>query len=134
MESLPDQTDLAKGGVLVRAERTPGIPAGVRFELELQPLTIQRTSQQAAVQDLMTSLNQTPKLQVLKSDQITISDSILELRVRWKIQESRYTLESIYRILDVADRRLVASVSGRVELIAGVQDELNQLWNSNRVE
>ena len=133
-ETLPSQSDLAKGGVLVKAERTPGIPAGVRFELELQPLTIKRSSQQSAAETLIDALKQTPKLQILKLDQAKISDEVVELRVKWKVAESRYTLESIYRILDTAERRLVASISGRVELVAGVQEELNRLWDSIRAE
>ena len=102
----------------------------MRFELELQPLTIKRSSQQSAAETLIDALKQTPKLRILKLEQAKISDEVLELRVKWKIAESRYTLESIYRILDTAERRLVASTSGRVELVAGVQEELNQLWDS----
>ena len=134
LEALPRQTDLAKGGVLLRAERTPGIPAGARFELQLEPLTIKRSSQKAASDALLSSLKQTPKLQILSSETTVLSDNIAEVQVTWKIAQSRHTFESIYRVLDFGERRFVASVSGRVELVAGIRSELSQMWDSIRVE
>ena len=134
LEALPLQTDLAKGGTLVRAERTPGLPAGVRFELQLEPLTIKRSSQQKASDELLSSLRQTPQLQILKSNKTTVSENVIEIQVTWKIAQSRNTLESVYRILDFNDRRLVASVSGRVELVKGLTEELNQIWDSIRAD
>ena len=83
---------------------------------------------------LLKNLKETPKLQVLGSEKSEIRDNVSEVRVTWKIAQSRHTLESVYRILDMKDRRLVASISGRVELVAGVRDELSQLWDSIRAE
>ena len=134
LEQAAEHGDLAKGGVLVRADRTPGLPAGVRFELSLEPLAIQRTAPAEALEVLLKNLKETPKLQVLGSEKSEIRDNVSEVRVTWKIAQSRHTLESVYRILDLKDRRLVASISGRVELVAGVRDELSQLWDSIRAE
>ena len=134
LEKAPEHGDLAKGGVLVRADRTPGLPAGVRFELSLEPLSIKRTRPAEALDALLKNLKNTPKLQVLDSKKSEIAENVSEVRVTWKIAQSRHTLESIYRILDTKDRRLVASISGRVELVAGVRDELSQLWDSIRAE
>ena len=134
VESLPSQGDLAKGGTLVRAERTPGLPAGVRFELELEPLAIALSPHEKALTELLDSLRGTPKLQVLKSELRQVSDQVSELKVRWKIAQSRHTLESLYRLYDVGNRRYVASVSGRLELVEGIRDELSLLWDSIRAE
>ena len=134
LEQAPEHGDLAKGGVLIRADRTPGLPAGVRFELSLEPLSIKRTRPAEALDVLLKNLENTPKLQVLASEKSEIAENVSEVRVTWKIAQSRHTLESIYRILDTKDRRLVASISGRVELVAGVRGELSQLWDSIRAE
>ena len=100
----------------------------------LEPLSIKRTGPTEALEVLLKNLKSTPKLQVLDSEKSEIADNVSEVRVTWKIAQSRHTLESIYRILDLKDRRLVASISGRVELVAGVRGEFSQLWDSIRAE
>ena len=73
LEQAAEHGDLAKGGVLVRADRTPGLPAGVRFELSLEPLSIKRTGPTEALEVLLKNLKSTPKLQVLDSEKSEIS-------------------------------------------------------------
>ena len=60
LEQAPERGDLAKGGVLVRADRTPGLPAGVRFELSLEPLSIKRTRPAEALDVLLNNLKTRP--------------------------------------------------------------------------
>ena len=56
LEQVPEHGDLAKGGVLVRADRTPGAALGVRFELSLEPLSIKRTGPTEALEVLLKNL------------------------------------------------------------------------------
>ena len=89
LEEAPQQGDLAKGGVLIRADRTPGIPAGVRFELSLEPLAISRSTPDEALEAVLVNLKGTPKLQVLNSEKNKVASNVSEVRVIWKIAQSQ---------------------------------------------
>lgn len=126
--------DLAKGGLLLRALRTPGIPAGVRFELQLEPLAIQNPPLREALKTLVDGLKQTPQVLVRNNKTDIVSASSHQAELTWQIEGSNHTIVSLYRVLDRSDRRFLISISGRQELIQGVRTEINQVLDSMGAE